>query len=151
MFLLKKKHYKAYSLIMTLSAVAYLAIINLLNTPDFMWFQYTIFYLMWWPLVMLMGKKANSIWFAAVGAALIIAYHTALYYIQTPLVHPWYLYIILPALWWPVCMALKKHLTRIWFLLMSLAVFVAYYVTLNLILTPGYFWSVYIIYPRCGR
>ena len=124
MFLLKKNLYRAYSLIMTLATVAYLAIINLLNTPDYMWFQYTIFYLLWWPWVMFMGKKAKSLGFSIVGAALIIAYHTAVYYIETPLAHPWYLYIILPAVWWPVCTALKRHMHKIWFLLMSLIVFV---------------------------
>ena len=147
MFLLKKNRYRAYSLIMTLATVAYLATINLLNTPNNMWFQYTIFYLLWWPLVMFLGKKAKSLGFSIVGAALIIAYHTAVYYIQTPLQHPWYLYIILPALWWPVCTALRRHIHRVWFLLMSLTVFVAYYVTLNLIISPEYFWAIYIIYP----
>ncbi len=147
MFLLKKKSAKVYSLTMTLLTVAFLAAINLLNTPEYMWFQYTLFYFMWWPLSMLLGNKAKTFGFAVVGAALIIAYHVMLYYIQTPLGHPWYLYIILPAIWWPVCMALRRHISRVWFLLLSLAVFVGYYVTLNLILLPNYFWSIYIIYP----
>lgn len=147
MFLLKKKSAKMYSLIMSLVTVAFLAAINLLNTPKILWFQYTLFYLMWWPLAMLLGKRAKTLAFSIIGAALIIAYHTMLYYIQTPLVHPWYLYIILPAIWWPVCMALKKHVNKIWFLLMSMFVFVLYYGVLNFIISPQYFWSIYLLYP----
>ena len=79
---------------------------------------------------------------------MIIAYHTALYYWMTPDAHPWYLYLILPALWWPVSFTLRRHINKIWFLLMSLAVFTAYYAALNLILTPDYFWTIYILYPE---
>jgi hypothetical protein len=150
MFLLKKNknRIKLYSVIMTLATIAWLALINLLNSPNYIWFQYTIFYLIWWPVVMLLGKKAASVWFSIIGSLAIIAYHIAVYYIQTPSIHPWYLYIILPALWWPVCMALKKHLRRIWFLLFSLVVFAVYYLTLNVLIYPQYFWSMYLLIPE---
>jgi hypothetical protein len=101
---------------------------------------------MWWPLVMILGKKAKTVLFAVIGAALIIAYHIAVYYIQTPNVHPWYWYIILPAVWWPVCMALRKQIRRIWFLLFSFLVFAIYYVVLNVIFSPEYFWSLSLLY-----
>ena len=150
MFLLKKNKHsgKIYSLTMTGATIIYLAVINLLNTPDILWFQYTIFYLMWWPLAMILGKRAKTVGFSIVGALMIIAYHTVLYYWVTPDAHPWYLYLILPALWWPVSLALRHHINKIWFLLMSLAVFTAYYAVLNLILTPNYFWTIYILYPE---
>lgn len=149
MFLLKKnKHSRMiYSLTMTAATIAYLAVINLLNTPDVLWFQYTIFYLMWWPLVMILGKRAKTTGFAMIGALLIIAYHVALYHWVTPGAHPWYLYLILPALWWPVCMALRGNINKVWFQFFSLGVFTVYYIILNLIITPGYFWAIYVIYP----
>ncbi len=149
MFFLKKNKFraKAYSIVMTTVTMALLALINIQNSPDYIWFHYTIFYLLWWPVVMLLGKKAASTWFAVIGAAAIIAYHTALYYIQMP-VHPWPLYIVLPALWWPVCMALRKHIHRVWFLLLSFVVFGAYYITLNMIIYPQYLWAIYILCPE---
>ncbi len=150
MFMLKKNknRIKLYSIAMTAATIAWLALINILNTPEYLWFQYTVFYFLWWPAVMLLGKKAASTWFAVIGAAVIIAYHSAIYYIMTPGFHPWHLYIILPAVWWPVCIALKKHIHRIWFLLLSLMVFAAYYVALNIIIYPQYFWSLYLLYPE---
>lgn len=147
MFLLKKKSIKAYSLIMMLLTIAYLAVINLLNTPSYMWFQYTIFYLMWWPLVMFLGEKVKTVTFSVIGAAIIIAYHVMIHYLVTPLEHPWYLYLVLPAVWWPVSMALRRHIHRVWFLLMSILVTVLYYGALNIFISSGHFWSVYIIYP----
>lgn len=97
---------------------------------------------------MLLGKKAKTVWFAAIGALAIIAYYVFLYFRLTPDAHPWYLYIILPALWWPVSMAVgTKRTTSIGFQFISIAVFMAYYVSLNLILSPDHFWSINLIYP----
>ncbi len=147
MFFLKKNAPRAYSLTMTAVTVVFLALINLMNSPDLIWFPYTIFYLLWWPAIAIAGKRAKSFGFAAIGALVIIAYHVAMYHWLTPLEHPWYLYIIPPAIWWPVCTALKRYTTKVWFLLISLAVFVVYYVAVNLSVTPEYFWSIYLIYP----
>jgi hypothetical protein len=147
MFFLKKNAPRTYSVAMTSVTVAFLALINLMNSPEYLWFPYTVFYILWWPAIAFAGQKAKSFGFAFLSAIVIIAYHVALHRILTPDIHPWYVYIILPAIWWPVCRAFRNNLTKVWFLLLSLAVFVIYYVIVNLVLTPEYFWSIFLIYP----
>lgn len=145
MFLAKKS--KIYSIVMSLLTLGFLALINYMNSPQTIWFLYAAFNLIWWPVAMLLGKRAKSLWFAVLGAAAIIGYYIFLYCRLTPGVHPWYLYIILPALWWPVCSALKRKALTIGFQLISLAAFVAYYTILNAILSPQTFWSIHLFYP----
>ena len=145
MFLAKKG--KIYSVVMSLLTLGFFMLINYMNSPQEIWYPYSVFHLIWWPAAMLLGKRAKSLWFAIIGAAAIIVYYVFVYYRLTPGIHPWYLYIILPALWWPVCIAFgKKSLTGV-FQLVSLVIFMGYYSVLNLILTPGYFWAINLIYP----
>ncbi len=145
MFLAKKP--KLYSVVMSLLTLGYLMLINYQNSPTALWYPYAAFSLIWWPLAMFLGEKAKSIWFAVFGALSIIAYYVFLYYRLTPGAHPWYLYIILPAIWWPVTYALKDKAASILFQIISILIFAAYYSILNLILTPGYFWAINLIYP----
>ena len=145
MFLAKKP--KVYSIVMLLLAIAYLMLINYMNSPDNIWYPYVAFHLIWWPLVMLLGKQAKSLWFAVLGALTIIGYYVFLYYQLTPQAHPWYLYIVLPAIWWPVSIAFGRRALTIVFQLFSLVAFIIYYSILNIILTPDCFWSISLIYP----
>ena len=145
MFLAKKP--KIYSIVMSLLTLGYLALINYMNTPSDLWYTYSAFHLIWWPLVMILGKRAKSFWFALIGALSIIAYYVFLYYRLTPGTHPWYLYIILPAIWWPICASLKRKALTITFVLLSIVVFVAYYSLLNILLTPQHFWAINLVYP----
>jgi len=145
MFLARKP--KIYSVVMSLLAASYLALINYMNSPQVLWYPYTLFAFIWWPLAMLLGKHAKTLWFAVLGALSIIGYYVLLYYRLTPGAHPWYLYIVLPALWWPVSRAFGKKALELPFQIGSMLIFTAYYVALNLILTPQYFWSINLIYP----
>ncbi|MCK5129597.1 MAG: hypothetical protein KAQ68_07085 [Clostridiales bacterium] len=147
MFFAKKKFIKLYSVIMSLSMVAFLALTNYFNTPNIWWFQYTIFYFLWWPIVMLLGKKAKTLAFSIISAAIIIAYHVWLNLYLMPGVFPWFWYMVLPVLWWPVCIALKDRAKSGKFFLVSLAIFFAYYIVLNIILSPTYIWIPYLTYP----
>ncbi len=145
MFLAKKP--KLYSLVMSLITVAFLMLINYMNTPDKLWYPYCIFHFIWWPLIMFIGKRAGSLWFSVLGALAVIAYYVLLYFALTPSMHPWYLYIILPAIWWPVSTAYGRKALNAPFQLVSLLIFIGYYTVLNIVLTPEFFWAVNIIYP----
>jgi len=147
MLFARKKTIKLYSVIMSICLVGFLALINLLNTPGVMWFQLTIFYFLWWPVVMLLGKKAKTITFSVISAIVIIAYHVIIYLLLTPGGHPWYLYILLPVVWWPIMMIFRSKIYTKAFLISSMVVFILYYAVLNLLLSPGHLWIVYLIYP----
>lgn len=146
MFFANKKTIKLYSIIMSLFMVGFLAFVNYLHTPECLWFYQTIFYFIWWPVVMLLGKKAKTLTFSIVSALVIIGYYVMQYLLLTPGVHPWYLYIILPVIWWPVCTTFRDKLHTKTFAFISLGVFTIYYSVLNLILSPNYLWVIYIIY-----
>lgn len=146
MFLARKP--KIYSIVMSFITIGFLALINYMNSPDTVWWMYTALPILFWPIVMLLGKKANTLGFAIIGALGIIGYYFLLYSYLTLGAHPWYLYIVLPVLWWPVCYAVGlKRTSSLWFQFISIAVFLAYYIALNLILTPQHFWSINLIYP----
>ena len=147
MFFAKKSTIRLYSIIISFATLVFLALINYFVSPGYIWVRYTIFYLLWWPVITCLGKKAKTLTFSIIGAIVIIAYYVINYLIQTPDTHPWYLYIILPAIWWPVCTAFKDKVSSIMFLLSSLLIFTIYYITLNFIFLPDYLWVLYLLYP----
>ncbi len=142
-----KKYSKPYSVVMSIIIIGFLALINFMHTPDKLWFHQTIFFVVWWPVVTLLGKRAKTLAFAIVSAVVIIGYAVLFYYLKTPGIHPWYLYVIFPVVWWPVCVGFKKHIYKINFLIISIVLFLIYYGALNLLFSPGYFWSAYLVYP----
>ena len=146
MLFARQKTIKAYSVIMSLLTIGFLALVNILNTPDMLWFQWTIFYFLWWPVCMLLGEKAKTLTFSIISAIIIIAYFVMQYMVQTPGLHPWYLYIILPVVWWPVTTALKNIRHTKGFLLGSMIIFTLYYGILNLLLSPDYPWIIYLLF-----
>ncbi len=146
MFLAKKKTMTLYAVLMSALTVILLAVINLIYTPQTVWFPWTVFYFIWWPLCQALGRKAGSVAFAVIGAVAIIGYHVFVYFMLTPEVHPWYLYLIPPAVWWPVTLALKEKAKSLAFLFGSMVVFLIYYGAINILLSPGYFWSIYLLY-----
>jgi len=146
MFFIKKSTIKLYSIIMSFTTLVFLILINYFMNPSYIWVQHTIFYFLWWPLITCLGKKAKTLTFSIIGAIVIIAYYVTNYFILTPGIHPWYLYIILPVIWWPVCMAFKDKVFNIKFLFLSLSIFTIYYTTLNLIFSPNYLWVLYLLY-----
>lgn len=145
-FLAKRKTIKIYSLTASLLSILYFAIINLLLTPDVFWFLYIVFPLILWPVLMYTEKEAGSLSVAIMGCITGISYYTILNVFMSP-GHPWVLYLILPLVWWPVAIMFKKIAKNILFLFISLTIFIAYYSILNVFVSPGYPWSLYLIYP----
>ena len=142
----REKYIKLYSVIMSLIFAGFLIMINYIYAPNDIWWTYTVFYFIWWPIVMLLGDKAKTTAFAMISALVIIAYYISQYIILTPGEHPWYLYIILPVMWWPVTTYFKRVRHTRMFLSASMFVCVLYYSILNYILCPGYLWVIYLFY-----
>ncbi len=146
-FFIKKRTTKLYSIIMSLTTIVFLILVNYFVIPNYMWSHRIIFYLLWLSAIIYFGKKVKTITFSIIGAIVIIGYFIMNYIILTPDAHPWYLYIILPVIWWPVCTAFKYKVLNIKFLFSSLLIFTIYYTTLNLIFSPNYLWILYLLYP----
>ena len=76
--------------------------LNLINSPDTIWFHHVAFFLIWWPLAALLGKHSKSLAFSVLGSLAIIAFGFYEYETYSPGVTPWHYNIIAPALCWPL-------------------------------------------------
>jgi len=123
-----------------------LALSNLLLPPIELWFLYAVFPLLLWPVVMYAGRQAANLPFAIAGSIIGIGYYLALNLFMSP-GHPWILYLLLPLVWWPVAIAFKRIAKNIGFLFVSITVFIIYYGILNIFVSTGHPWSLYLIYP----
>ncbi len=145
-FLAKKKTIRVYSLIASLLTIAYVAGTNLSLNPENLWFLYTVFPLILWPALMYTEKQAGSLPVAIIGSLTGITYYMVLNIFMFA-GHPWILYLVLPLVWWPVTIMFGKATKKIAFLFISISVFMLYYSLLNIFVSPGYPWSLYLLYP----
>lgn len=145
-FLAKKRTIRIYSLITCLVTIAYFAGTNLSLNPENLWFLYTVFPLILWPALMYIGKQAKSLPIAIIGSLAGITYYMVLNIFMSA-GHPWVLYMVLPLVWWPVTIMFGKAAKNIAFMFISISVFMLYYSLLNIFVSPGYPWSLYLLYP----
>lgn len=145
-FLAKKKTIQLYSLIVSLITIAYFAGTNLSLNPENLWFLYTVFPIILWPAIMYTGKQAASLPAAIIGSLTGITYYIVLNIFMSP-GHPWILYLVLPLVWWPVTIMFRSIAKKMVFMFLSITVFMLYYSLLNIFVSPGYPWSLYLLYP----
>ena len=145
-FLARRKTIRIYSLLAALLTIGYLALVNYLSPSDTPWFLYAVYPLLLWPSVMFMGRHAARLPFSMAGSIAGIIFYLALNIFVSP-GHPWILYLLLPLVWWPVTIAFRKVAANIMYLFISLTVFMAYYGILNIFVSPGHAWSLYLLYP----
>jgi len=144
MIFASKNYWKLLSILMSSMIIGYLALVNLLETPETIWVTYAGV-LLWWPVILIIGKKADSVAFSIIVSFTTFAYYIILYFVQTPEAHPWYLYLIFPLVWYPVTMFYRGTVNQHRFTIVSAIAFIAYYFTLNMIVTPNRYWFVEII------
>lgn len=145
-FLARKKTIKIYSLIMSLLSIGYFVVLNLTTVPETLWFLYLVYPLLLWPAVMYAGRHAARLPFALICSIVGIASYLTMNLLISP-GHPWILYLLLPFVWWPVTIAFKKIAGNILYLFISVTIFMAYYGILNIFVSPGHAWSLYLLYP----
>lgn len=146
LLLAKKTTIKGYSLTAAIMTIAYLVFVNILVSPGVWWCLYALFPLLLWPALMYMEKLAASLPVAVIGSLAGITYYLMLNIFMSP-GHPWILYLALPLVWWPVVIAFKKVAANLGFLFVSITIFIVYYGLLNIFISPGHPWSLYLIYP----
>jgi hypothetical protein len=129
-----KKGARAFSVAGGLYVILTVLVINLAASPAFWWWVYPAFLVLWWPLSVLLGEKAKTFAFAAGSAAAAILFTVVMHRIQTPGALPWYLYTMLPILWWPVTKLLYPRVDRLRLTLISIIAFVVYYAGLAALL-----------------
>lgn len=145
-FLAKRKTIKLYSIITSAMMIIYLMTVNYMFSPSVIWYPYVVLPLLYWPVIMLAGRKAASLGFSIAGSLITILYYALLNLFLSP-GHLWFLYLMLPVIWWPVSIFSFNRIRKIIFLYASITVFIIYYSLLNYFLSPVCPWSLFLLYP----
>jgi hypothetical protein len=122
-----KKGARAFSVAGGLYLILMLLVVNLVASPGFWWWVYPAFFALWWPVSVLLGKRAGTFTFAIGSAVAASLFLVIVYFIQTPNVEPWFLYALMPLFWWPISMLLRKRVSELRILLISVITFAVYY------------------------
>jgi hypothetical protein len=123
-----------------------LAVLNFLFSPGYIWFYYPAFAALWWPLAAWLIPRRNLVGFALAGSILTIGFLAAVNLQNSP-EHLWFLYAVGPLAWWPVGMYFKSHSRLRSLSLAGSALMIAYFIAVNLFLSPGHMWFLYACYP----
>ena len=135
----------AFAVAGSLMTVFFLYIVNLLTTPDELWFVAPSLAVLEWPTVLFFSGRKGYKHFAAVNALIIICY---LYYenmANTP-DHPWYLYAAFAIVWWPILMYAGRYATTFAMSVLGSAAVIASYAMLNATLSPEFPWAIFPAY-----
>lgn len=133
-------------------AVVYAGMIGLtfiiLNalTSWYPWCVYPIFGLMWWPLSVYFAGRRQPYHFALCGTGLLSLFFIFIYLSSTFGAHPWFLYPMLAAFWWPLGVW-GAHVRAQRFAIVGAEYVILMMVVINLLTSPDYWWW---IYPAIG-
>jgi len=80
---------------------AFFIAVNLLFSPGFLWFVFACPPVVWWPLAILLGRRAGTFKFAIISFLTAMVYYGLLNLLFFP-GHPWIIYIAFALSWWPL-------------------------------------------------
>ncbi|MCH1626389.1 hypothetical protein [Fredinandcohnia quinoae] len=145
LYCLKKEKYKYFSLSISTLIIIFLIIENILNSPEHLWFLYAIFPIIWWPILVFLGKKAGTLAVAWIGAGTTILYYSDLNILLSP-GYPWAVYPAFVVLWWPLSLYHARRKTYFAFSIQASVLISAFFITVNIISSPNTIWAVYPIF-----
>lgn len=122
-----------------------LTVLNLITTPQTLWFVYPVFAVAWWPIGVYLCRRKRYLLFACAGSLLTLAFIAAVNILTSPQ-NLWFLYAVPALLCLPAGVYLKNRMCSLPFALSIAAFIIAYYVAVNILLTPGRFWAAYPIF-----
>ena len=141
----RRKAWRAYSVVASLLIIAFLAAVNLLTSPGFLWFIFPGLCILWWPLAMAFKGRHKSFGFAIASAALLIGTLLAVNLMTSP-GFLWFIFPSLCILWWPAAAFFAKHKSRLGFSIAGSLLVAALAVSLNLTTSPGFLWCAFPIF-----
>ncbi|WP_105615402.1 hypothetical protein [Vallitalea okinawensis] len=131
-----------FSIVGALLISGFLISINKIVNPSDHWSIYPSFVVIFWPIIVYhyATKKYNAL--SLVSALSLVTFLVIINYV-TSSAHLWFLYATYPILLWPIIMYAGKWRNKISFTILSSASIIAYYIVLNVYLSPGYPWSIF--------
>lgn len=134
-----------YSLGISILVVMALAVVNILTNNGLLWFIYPSLAILCIPSVISFIKWGDLKKFSLQGSMLLLAFFV-LEYMIIEYNHPWFVYTILPIILWPIIIYHKNKLNNIAFSLIIIPIIAGYYIVLNIIFSPLFFWSVFVVF-----
>lgn len=145
LYSLINRMHKQLSISYSVLIITFLIVTNYLNTPDYPWFLYAIYPIIWWPILVHLGDRAGSMKVAVIGSSSIILYYAILNIFLAP-GYPWAIYLAFAVLWWPLSIYHAGKRTYYKFSVHASLLITVFFITANLISTPTTIWAVYPIF-----
>ncbi|MCM3626793.1 hypothetical protein M3194_05395 [Paenibacillus glycanilyticus] len=141
----RKGYYKLYSILGGLLVIVFLLTINYMQFPEYPWFFYAVFPVLWWPIVTYSGSKAKTLTFAVIASVSTIAYYSILNAAMSS-GYPWAIYPAFVVLWWPLALyyARKKEYYR--FSISASVLAAVFFIIVNAVSSPDTIWAIYPVF-----
>lgn len=140
-----KGKYKLFSSIVSLVLIVYLIVENYINSPEYPWFLYAICPIIWWPILVSLGRYATLFRVSVLGNTLTILYYATLNIVLSPQ-YPWIIYPIFVVLWWPLSIHYIKTKKHFKFSLTASFLISVFFILVNVISSPKELWAIYPIF-----
>lgn len=140
-----KKSAKQLSLFCSLVLIAFLITENLIHSPDYLWFFYAAYPIIWWPILMHLGAKSGSLRVAIIGSLTTILYYSSFNFFGSP-DYPWAIYPAFAVIWWPLAIYHVKRKTFVFFSFTASLLISVFFITVNIVSSPNTVWAVYPIF-----
>ncbi len=141
----KKKQHKLFSILCSTIIIIYLIVENILQTPGYPWSIYAIYPVLWWPILMILGKRASNMGVAILGSLSTILYYSILNIVLSP-GYPWVIYPAFAVLWWPLSLYHAKKKTYFAFSVQASLFIILFFIIVNAVSSPNTIWAVYPIF-----
>jgi hypothetical protein len=141
-FFASKGKIKSFSVAGSLLLMAFLITDNIMFSPMFPWVIFTILPVFWWPVTVLLGRRAASFGFASVSFFITMLYYGLLNFYMFP-AHPWLIYIAYALIWWPLTQFFMKRKQLFAYSVVEALITIIFFMAVNLITTPHNSWFIY--------
>jgi hypothetical protein len=124
--------------------ILFLAIVNATVSPQYPWFVYPAFAVLWWPMSVIFARKHLKA-FSIAGSILVLFFLLTINLLFSPFCF-WVLYAVFPVLCWPVILCLGSRAGRLPAAAAISLAAIAYYFILNTFYSPGFPWFIFPTY-----
>jgi hypothetical protein len=138
----RRRAWRAYSVAACLMTIAFLAAVNLITSPGFLWFTFPAMALLWWPLAMAFKGRRRPFGFALAGAALAVATLLTIN-LMTWSGFLWSAFPALCILWWPAAVFFAGRKSALGFSVVGCLLVIALAAAINLMTSPAFLWCVF--------
>lgn len=144
-YCIKIGNQKLLSILVSAIIIAFLIVENFIDSPKHPWSLYATFPILWWPILVLLGKSAKTMIVAWIGSISIILYYSVLNVTLSP-GYPWVIFPAFVVLWWPLSIYHARKKTFFEFSIHATLLIMTFFISVNIISSPHTIWAVYPIF-----